>query len=111
MASSTSNGDDKVVRFPSTPEERRAHHRARQEAERQRLINLFLDEEAGNQALFRTPTGECYADLMPLEWGAKVCADLRHRPTRRPHRTGRHPRRSRGPRAQANGRHQVDRGE
>jgi hypothetical protein len=64
MASSTNDDDNKVVRFPSTPEERRAHHRARQEAERQRLINLFLDEEAGNQALFRTPAGECYADLV-----------------------------------------------
>jgi hypothetical protein len=64
MTSSTSDDDDKVVRFPTTPEERRALHRARQEAERQRLINLFLDEAAGDQALFRTPAGECYADLI-----------------------------------------------
>jgi hypothetical protein len=59
MASSTSDDDDKVVRFPTTPEERHALHRARQEADRQRLINLFLDEAAGDQALFRTPAGEC----------------------------------------------------
>src|SRR6516164_9314401 len=64
MTSSTGDDDNKVVRFPTTPEERRALHRARQEAERQRLINLFLDEEAGDQALFRTPAGECYADLI-----------------------------------------------
>jgi hypothetical protein len=63
MASSTSDDGNKVVQFP-TPEERRALHRARQEAERQRLINLFLDEAAGDQALFRTPAGECYADLI-----------------------------------------------
>ena len=38
------------------------------------------------------------------EWGAKVYPLLRgrHRPPRRLHRTGRHPRRSRSPRAQAN---------
>src|SRR6516162_5896466 len=64
MASSTSDDDDKVVRFPTTPEERRALHRARQEAERQHLINVFLDEAAGDHALFRTPAGECYADLI-----------------------------------------------
>ena len=45
-------------------EERRELRRARQEAERQRLVNLFVDEAAGDQALFCTPAGECYADLI-----------------------------------------------
>jgi len=46
-------------------EERRELRRARQEAERQRLVNLFVDEaSAGDQALFCTPAGECYADLI-----------------------------------------------
>jgi hypothetical protein len=60
---STTGGDDdnKVVQFPSTPEERRALQRAKQEAERQRLADLFVDEAAGG--LFHTPSGECFADL------------------------------------------------
>ena len=61
---STGGDDNKVVQFPTTPEERRALHRAKQQAERQRLANLFVDEAAGDQALFRTPSGECYADLI-----------------------------------------------
>lgn len=61
--------DNKVVQFPTTPEERRALHRAKQEAERQRLARLFVDEAAGDQALFRTPSGECYADLIIEAFG------------------------------------------
>src|SRR5262245_31549391 len=64
MPSNTSDGEDRVVQFPTTAEERRALRRARQEAERQRLVNLFVDEAAGDQALFCTPAGECYADLI-----------------------------------------------
>jgi hypothetical protein len=64
MSSSTGEGDDKVVQSPTTEEERRAIRRARQEVERQRLVNLFVDETAGDRALFHTPSGECYADLI-----------------------------------------------
>jgi hypothetical protein len=61
--SSTGGGDDKVVQFPTTAEERRALHRAKQEAERRRLADLFVDEASG-QALFHTPDDECFADLV-----------------------------------------------
>jgi hypothetical protein len=64
MSPSTGEGDDKVVQFPTTEEERRALRRAKQEVERQRLVNLFVDETAGDRALFRNPAGECYADLI-----------------------------------------------
>jgi hypothetical protein len=64
MAENPSDGGDSVVPFPSTEEERRAMRRAKQEAERQRLINLFIDDAAGSQALFHTPAGECFADLI-----------------------------------------------
>jgi hypothetical protein len=61
--SSTGGGDDKVVQFPTTAEERRALQRAKQEAERRRLADLFVDEASG-QALFHTPDDECFADLV-----------------------------------------------
>ena len=61
--SNTGDGDGKVVQFPSTPEERRERQRAKQETERQRLVDLFVDE-AGDQALFHTADDECYADLI-----------------------------------------------
>jgi len=60
----TGDGDDKVVPFPTTAEERKAIQRAKQEAERRRLADLFVDEAACGQTLFRTPDGECYADLI-----------------------------------------------
>jgi hypothetical protein len=62
MPDSTDGGDEKVVQFPTTAEERRALHRARQEAERRRLADLFVDEARG--ALFHTPAGECFADIV-----------------------------------------------
>lgn len=62
-SSNTGDGDGKVVQFPSTPEERRERQRAKQETERQRLVDLFVDE-AGDQALFHTADDECYADLI-----------------------------------------------
>ena len=34
-------GDDKVVEFPKTPEERRALRKAKDTPERQRLINVY----------------------------------------------------------------------
>jgi hypothetical protein len=55
---------DGVVQFPATAKEREALRRAKQEAEKQRLVNLFIDEAAGDQALFHTPAGECFADLI-----------------------------------------------
>jgi hypothetical protein len=63
MSSSTGDDDNNVVKFPPTPEERRALQRARQEAEQRRVAHLFVDEASG-QALFRTPDGECYADAI-----------------------------------------------
>ena len=47
----TSNDDDKVVAFPKTAEERKALRKAKQDIERQKLVNLFIDE-AGSDALF-----------------------------------------------------------
>ena len=62
--SSTGGGDDKVVvQFPSTPEERRERQRAKQAVERQRLVDLFIDE-ADDRALFHTAADECFADLI-----------------------------------------------
>ena len=63
MASNTSDGDDKVVAFPKTAEERRALRKAKQDIERQKLVNLFIDE-AGNDALFSTADGVAFADLI-----------------------------------------------
>jgi hypothetical protein len=63
MASNTSDGDDKVVAFPKTAEERHALRKAKQDIERQKLVNLFIDE-AGNDALFATGDGVAFADLI-----------------------------------------------
>jgi hypothetical protein len=58
-------GDDKVVEFPKTPEERRALRKAKDTLERQRLINVFIDEQGGgDHALFHTPDDVAYADLI-----------------------------------------------
>ena len=60
-----SNGDDSnVVGFPQTPEERRALRKAKQDIEKRKLINVFIDEAGGDTALFRTPDGVSYADLI-----------------------------------------------
>jgi hypothetical protein len=64
MASSISGGDDKVIEFPKTAEERRALRKAKQDLERQRLIAVFVDE-AGDGSLFHSTTdGVAYADLI-----------------------------------------------
>ena len=56
------NGDGStVVEFPQSAEERRAMRRLLQDRERQRLVNVFVDE---NRALFRDPNGDAYADLI-----------------------------------------------
>src|SRR6516162_2463489 len=57
-------GGDKVVTFPTTAEERRALRKAKQDRERQRLVNVFIDEAGGDQALFRTPDNIAYADVI-----------------------------------------------
>jgi hypothetical protein len=64
MASSTGDGDDTVVEFPKTAEERRALRKAKQDIERQKLVNSFIDEAGADQALFHTRDGVAYADLI-----------------------------------------------
>ena len=66
--SSGSGGDDgnasKVVSFPKTSEERRALRKAKDDLEKQRLVNVFIDEAGGDQALFHTRDDVAYADLI-----------------------------------------------
>ena len=58
----TGNSDDgKVIAFPTTPAERRAMRKLQQDRERQRLVNVFVDED---RALFHDPNGIAYADLI-----------------------------------------------
>jgi hypothetical protein len=57
-------GDDRVIQFPKTPEERRALRKAKQDQEKQRLINVFIDEAGGDKALFHTLDDVAYADLI-----------------------------------------------
>jgi hypothetical protein len=57
-------GDDKVVVFPKTAEERRALRKAKEDLEKQRLVNTFINEAGGDQALFHTRDGVAYADLI-----------------------------------------------
>jgi len=64
MMTDDNDGSDKVVTFPATPEERRALRKAQQDRDRQRLINVFIDDAGGDQALFRTPDNIAYADLI-----------------------------------------------
>ena len=59
----TSNDDDKVVAFPKTAEERKALRKAKQDIERRKLVNLFIDE-AGSDGLFATADGAAFADLI-----------------------------------------------
>jgi len=61
---STTDGDDKVVEFPRTAEERRALRKAKEDLEKQRLINVFIDETGGDKALFHTRDSVAYADLV-----------------------------------------------
>jgi hypothetical protein len=56
--------DDNVVQFPKTAQERRALRKAKEALEKQRLINVFIDGVGGDKALFHTPDGVAYADLM-----------------------------------------------
>jgi hypothetical protein len=54
--------DDKVLEFPKSAAERQALAKARQDRERRRLVNAFIDESG--QGLFNTPDGVAYADLI-----------------------------------------------
>jgi hypothetical protein len=60
---STIDGDDKIVEFPKTAEERRAFRKAKLDMERRRISNRFID----TTGLFRTPAGVGYADLNVAE--------------------------------------------
>jgi hypothetical protein len=62
MAPGSGEDDDNIVQFPKTAEERRALQRASREVERKRLADLFVDETKG--ALFLTPAGEAFADIV-----------------------------------------------
>jgi hypothetical protein len=65
MTTSSTGGDgDKVVRFPKTPEERRALRKAKEALEKQRLVNTFIDQAGGDKALFHSPDGVAYADVI-----------------------------------------------
>ena len=57
-----SNGE--VVQFPKTAEERKALRKAKQDQEKQRLINVFINEAGGDQALFHTSDQIAYADVI-----------------------------------------------
>ena len=57
-------GDGEVVQFPKTAEERKALRKAKQDQERQPLINVFIDEASGDQALFHTSDQIAYADVI-----------------------------------------------
>ena len=55
--------DGKIVQFPKSAEERKAFTKAKQDVERQKLVNLFI-AEAGDDALFATADGTAFADLI-----------------------------------------------
>src|SRR5215813_9934298 len=63
IMASTIDGDDKIVEFPKTAEERRAFRKAKLDMERRRITNCFID----TTGLFRTPAGVGYADLNVAE--------------------------------------------
>jgi hypothetical protein len=54
-------GDTNIIEFPATPAERRAMRKLQQDRERQKLVNVFVDED---RALFHDPNGVAYADLI-----------------------------------------------
>jgi hypothetical protein len=60
----SNGGNGEVVPFPKTAEERRALRKAKENQEQQRLVNVFIDEAGGDQALFHTRDGVAYADLI-----------------------------------------------
>ena len=65
MTHSTGGGDGTIDnQFPTTEEERRALRKAKQDRERQRLVNCFVDEAGADQALFHNSDGAAFADLI-----------------------------------------------
>lgn len=56
-------GNDNVIDFPRDAAERRALRRARLDAARQQLVNVFV---SGDHALFVSPDGESFADLIDV---------------------------------------------
>jgi hypothetical protein len=56
-----SSDDDNIVQFPATEAERRAMRKLQQDQERQRLVNVFVDND---RALFHDPNGVAYADII-----------------------------------------------
>jgi len=62
-AGDTGNGDggDNIVTFPATEAERRQMRKLQQDRERQKLVNVFVDQD---RALFHDPNGVAYADLI-----------------------------------------------
>ena len=61
MMADDAGGDDNVVQFPLTAQERRAMRKLQQDRERPRLVNVFVD---GDKALFRDANGDIFADLI-----------------------------------------------
>jgi hypothetical protein len=57
-------GDGTVVEFPKTAEERRALRKAKEDLEKQRLVDALICGAGGDQALFHTRDGVAYADLI-----------------------------------------------
>ena len=62
MTTGDSDDGDKIVAFPTTPEERRAMRKLQQDRERQKLVNVFIGED--DRMLFRDPNGVAYADII-----------------------------------------------
>src|SRR6516162_4788816 len=62
MTTGDSDDGDKIVAFPTTPEERRAMRKLQQDRERQKLVNVFIGED--DRMLFHDPNGVAYADLI-----------------------------------------------
>ena len=60
-----------VVQFPKTAEERKALRKAKQDQEKQRLINVFINEAGGDQALFHTSDQIAYADVLSVATGRR----------------------------------------
>ena len=53
----TSNDDDKIVAFPKNgPRSGKALRKAKQDIERQKLVNLFIDEAGKATACLPPPT-------------------------------------------------------
>jgi len=54
----------RYVRSHSVEQQRRALRKAKEDLEKQRLVNTFIDEAGGDRALFHTRDSVAYADLI-----------------------------------------------